>query len=84
MPVSFGKDIHPLFRTIDIDHMRPMNVLLDDYEYMSDPTDDHKSARDVQSFLTGDRKPRMPLTGPFWSAEQLDLYARWMSDGYQP
>jgi len=84
MPVSFSKDIRPLFRPVDIDHMRPMNVLLDDYAYMSDPTDDHKSALDVLAFLKGDRKPRMPLGGPFWSPEQIDLYSRWVSDGYQP
>jgi len=83
MPVSFSKDIRPLFRQVDIDHMRPMSVLLDDYAYMSDSADDHKNAHDVQAFLKGDRKPRMPLGGPFWSAEQLDLFARWMSDGYQ-
>ena len=84
MPVSFSKDILPLFRPVDIEHMRPMNVLLGDYGYMSDPADDHKSALDVQAFLKGERKPRMPLGGPFWTDEQLALYAGWISDGYQP
>ena len=31
MPVSFERDIRPLFRQIDIDHMNKHNVLLDNY-----------------------------------------------------
>jgi hypothetical protein len=82
--VSFASDIRPLFRPIDIEHMLPFDVRLDDYAYMSDATDNHKNARDVGDFLTGARKPRMPLGGPFWTDEQLALYARWMDDGFQP
>jgi hypothetical protein len=71
MPVSFEKDIRPLFQPIDLDHMRRKSVLLDDYEYMSDPTDDHKNARDVQAFLVGSRQPRMPpdTAGPVVQGE---------------
>ena len=29
--ISFARDILPLFRPIDIKHMAPMGVLLDDY-----------------------------------------------------
>lgn len=36
MPVSFEKDIKPLFRQIDIEHMGKHNILLDNYSYMSD------------------------------------------------
>jgi hypothetical protein len=35
--VSFASDIKPLFRAIDISHMKPKGVKLDDYTYMSDP-----------------------------------------------
>ena len=35
MPVSFSKDIQPMFREVDIDHMRIHGVYLDSYEYMS-------------------------------------------------
>ncbi|HWZ78324.1 MAG TPA: hypothetical protein VNX87_17405 [Candidatus Sulfotelmatobacter sp.] len=38
MPVSFERDIRPLFRQIDIDHMNKHDVLLDNYTYMSDPS----------------------------------------------
>jgi len=84
MAVSFAKDISSLFRPIDVEHMRPLGVLLDDYDYMSDPTDNHQHATDVGDYLTGKKKPRMPIGGPFWSQQQLKLYAKWMSDGFQP
>jgi len=84
MAVSFAKDIKPLFQPIDVEHMQPHGVLLDDYAYMSDPGDDHQNATDVGDFLTGKKKPRMPLGGPFWSQQQLDLYTQWMTDGFQP
>jgi hypothetical protein len=81
-PVSFAADIKPLFRSIDIDHMAPMGVLLDDYEYMSNPDANHANAQAVYDFLVGTKKPRMPIGGPFWSKENLDLYKKWMDQGY--
>jgi hypothetical protein len=35
--VSFARDVKPLFREIDIQHMKPSRRFLDDYTYMSDP-----------------------------------------------
>jgi hypothetical protein len=34
--VSFAADIKPLFRPVDVAHMKPHGVKLDDYQYMSD------------------------------------------------
>jgi hypothetical protein len=34
-PVSFSKAILPLFRQVDINHMKPYDVFLDDYSWMS-------------------------------------------------
>ncbi len=84
MPVSFAKDIVPLFRPIDINHMKPSGVILNDYGYMSDPAGDHHHAPAVYDSVTGASTPRMPVGGPFWSQEQLDLYKQWMTDGFQP
>lgn len=81
MPASFDKDIKPLFRTIDVEHMKPQGVLLDDYTYMSDATGDHANAKAVLDVLTN---KQMPPGGPFWPQDKLDLFAKWMSDGYQP
>jgi hypothetical protein len=51
-PVSFATDIKPLFRPIDIAHMKPHGVKLDDYPYMSDPANNHQNAQDVQDALS--------------------------------
>lgn len=81
MPVSFAKDIRPLFRQMDIDHMNEYNVLLDNYTYMSDPSNNHGNAQAVEDTLANQS---MPPGGPYWSGEQLTLYRQWRSDGYLP
>ena len=78
--VSFADDIRPLFRDIDIAHMSPFGVLLDDYAYMSNPD----NATLVYAFLDGTREPRMPIRGPYWTDAQLKLYSDWMAGGRQP
>jgi hypothetical protein len=69
-------------------------VLLDQYDWMSDASggsigdcgqfDDHANGRSVHAFLTGECMPRMPLGGPFWTEDLLDVYQHWMDDGFQP
>jgi hypothetical protein len=94
MAVSFAKNILPLFTPTDIDHMKPFNVLLDDYTWMSDPAGgslgscqsfaDHANARSVYGYLTGACQPQMPLGGPYWGNDALQKYQQWMDDGFQP
>jgi hypothetical protein len=81
-PVSFAADIKPLFRAIDISHMKSFGVELDDYTYMSDPS----NANSVLATLTpqNGEPPSMPPGGPYWTAAQLALFAQWQKDGYQP
>jgi hypothetical protein len=78
--VSFARDIRPLFRPMDIQHMQPMGILLDDFTYMSDSN----NAQRVYDSLAGETQPRMPINGPYWSKDQLDLFQQWMKGGYQP
>ncbi len=78
--VSFEKDIRPLFRAQDIDHMRPMGILLDDYTYMSQ----RDNAKSVQGRLDSSGGPQMPPGGPYWTREQLDLFAKWIDAGCPP
>jgi hypothetical protein len=35
MPVSFARDIVPMFRPIDVEHMSKHKILLNDYLYWS-------------------------------------------------
>jgi hypothetical protein len=87
MPVvSFEKDIKPMFRPVDIAHMKPMGVELDDYGYMSDPNGNYANAAQVQDTLSPQNgaKPTMPPGGPYWTAEQLGAMGtstRWGGGG---
>lgn len=86
-PPTFYQDIVPLFRQLDVECMRNMGVLLLDYAYMSDPAGDssypdHANANNVLDRLTGKTTPQMPLGGPYWSQDNLDLFQQWMACGY--
>jgi hypothetical protein len=83
MAVSFDKDIKPLFREVDIKHMKVHGIPLDDYTYMSNSADNHANAESVLQTVIGN-PPSMPPGGPYWTADQVSLYRQWMSDGYQP
>jgi len=81
-PVSFTADIKPLFRAIDISHMKRFGVSLDDYTYMSNPN----SADQVLAALSqhSGQPPSMPPGGPYWTSDQIALFVRWQKEGYQP
>ena len=80
--VSFAADIKPLFRAVDVSHMKRFGVELDDYTYMSDPG----NANSVLANLSphNGEPPSMPPGGPYWTSDQLALFAQWQKDGYQP
>jgi len=80
--VSFKANILPLFRPVDISHMKGMGVLLDNYTYMSNPSNADKVLAEL-SPQNGD-PPSMPPGGPYWTAAQLALFAQWQKDGYKP
>jgi hypothetical protein len=90
MTVSFAGDIEPLFRPGDVSCMDRWDILLNDYNYMSDPAPnqdfaDHAHARQVYFRLTPESgAKRMPKGGPYWSAQNLALYKRWMDEGFAP
>lgn len=81
MAVSFAQDIRPLFRPIDVEHMKAYDVLLDDYAYMSNPVRDHSNSQAVEDTLVDQS---MPPGGPYWNAQQLSPFKQWRSDGYLP
>lgn len=80
--VSFAGDIKPLFRAVDISHMKSLGVKLDDYTFMSNPDNADRvlaalSPQDGES-------PIMPPGGPYWTEAHLALFVQWQKDGYQP
>ena len=80
--VSFSTDIKPLFRDIDVSHMKPFGVKLDDYSFLSNP----ENANRVFASLSqhDGEPPTMPPGGPYWTEKQLALFAQWQKDGYKP
>ena len=80
--ISFSSDVKPMFRAIDIAHMKSYDVKLDDYTYMSNP----ENADRVLATLSphDGEPPTMPPGGPYWTATQLALFAQWQKDGYKP
>jgi hypothetical protein len=80
--ISFSTDIKVLFRAVDISHMKAFGVELDSYDYMSNP-DNAKSVLATLSPHDG-QPPSMPPGGPYWTADQLALFAQWQEGGYKP
>ena len=80
--LSFAANIRPLFRAVDISHMKSFGVKLDDYSYMSNP----ENANAVLATLSPHEgePPSMPPGGPYWTSAQLALFTQWQSDGYKP
>ena len=80
--VSFAGDIRPLFRAVDISHMKRYEVKLDDYAFMSSPDNANKVLATLSP--QDGEPPTMPPGGPYWTADKLALFAQWQKDGYQP
>jgi hypothetical protein len=80
--VSFAADIKPLFRAIDISHMKRYNVRLDDYTYMSNADNANRVLANVSPH--DGEPPSMPPGGPYWTEAQVGLFVQWQNDGYQP
>jgi hypothetical protein len=80
--VSFSTDIKPLFRTVDILHMKPFGVELDNYIYMSNPSNANAVLATLSSH--GGQPASMPPGGPYWTEAQLALFVQWQTKGYQP
>jgi hypothetical protein len=80
--VSFARDIRPLCRAVDISHMKSYGIKLDDHTFMSNPDNANKVLRALSRH--GGHPPSMPPGGPYWTEDQLALFAQWQKDGYQP
>ena len=75
MPVSFAKDIRPLFRdTPDIDTMKDSGLDLSSY------ADVQAQAKEIHARLLDGS---MPCDDP-WPKEQIALFKQWMEEGMAP
>ena len=71
---SFAADIRPLFRMKDIDSMKRKGLDLSSYDEVSARADE---------ILGRLRGGSMPCDGA-WPADQVSLFAKWISDAKRP
>ena len=76
---GFARDILPLFRPLDVEHMAKGRVLLDQYAYMSV----RENAERVYDSLATKRMPP-PEENATWSPEQVALLRAWIDAGMLP
>jgi hypothetical protein len=73
---SFIRDIKPLFRTKDVQHMNFKGVDLATYDGV------RASAEFIRDRVRGIGGPMPPAPDQPWTAAQGDLFARWIDDGF--
>ena len=73
--VSFAADVKPLFRDIDISHMKRFGVKLDDYTYMSAPD----NASSVLANLSPPMSNVRSVTGCGLTASTIARYTSYCS-----
>ena len=72
--LSFAADIRPLFRSYDIESMKPFGIDLSSHE------DVKKHAQAIYGRLSA---KEMPCDGP-WSDESVQKFKDWMDSGMKP
>ena len=74
--LSFARDIRPLFREIDVDHMKRANLDLSDYATVK------AKARAIEQAVAEGSMP--PRPDPPWSAEMVTTLKAWIDEGCPP
>jgi hypothetical protein len=75
VPLSFTKDIRPLFREIDIDHMKGVGGF--DLSKLEDVR--ARADRILQRLAAGTMPPDKP-----WPADRVAKFQNWIGEGMQP
>lgn len=76
---SFARDILPLFRPVDIEHMRDMlGMDLSVYDVV------RASAQHIFKRVKGIGPIMPPVPDQPWTKAQIDLFAKWMTDEFPP
>jgi len=75
---SFARDIRPLFRDVDVEHMKNFGLDLSDYDQVKG------SSQTILNLVSSrDDQVRMPPPpDPPWTANQIDLLKQWIRDDF--
>ena len=74
---SFAKDIRPLFRDVDVQHMTDLGLDLSDYQQVRD-----RSADILMKVKLKTARRMPPPPDPAWTAEKIALFQKWVDEGY--
>ncbi len=78
---NFWEDIFPLFTDVDIACMRARNVLLASVDWWRKKTDDE--FRNFNAAFNMVKSGRMPLGGPVWDPESVQMLADWRANNFE-
>lgn len=73
---SFARDIMPLFRPKDIDHMTRLNLDLSDYDIV------RSKARAIAQRVTAAGRPMPPPPDQRWTKVQIELFEQWVTEEF--
>lgn len=73
---SFARDIVPLFRPKDVEHMKEQLMDLTSYDVV------RELAQTVAQRVGAGARPMPPAPDQRWTAGQVELFERWISEGF--
>jgi hypothetical protein len=73
---SFARDILPLFRPKDIEHMSGLNLDLSEYDAV------RAKARTIAQRVAGSGRPMPPPPDQRWTKAQVELFEQWVAGGF--
>ncbi len=76
LETSFARDIFPLFRPKDIDHMSRLRIDLSDYDVV------RSKARTIAQRVTAAGRPMPPPPDQRWTKVQIELFEQWVTEGF--
>lgn len=73
---SFARDILPLFRAKDVQHMTRLGVDLSSYDVV------REMAQTIARRVGAGARPMPPAPDQRWTTGQVELFERWISEGF--
>jgi hypothetical protein len=77
-PLSFVRDIRPLFTDMDVDHMKNVGIDLSDHADVKDNADA------IYSTVSERSMPPPGIGEPQWTDEMCETFKAWQSQGCPP
>lgn len=76
LETSFARDIVPLFRPKDVDHMTRLRIDLSDYDVV------RSKARAIAQRVAGAGRLMPPPPDQRWTKVQIELFEQWVAEGF--